>query len=153
VLFVPVMSSPKQTTRWSLRCSSLVSSLRAAKAIFTGNRTQNKFLGLWPLFLWFPGRNKQLWSWCNSCLVLELHKLASLGQKHTSYVRGFCYKITPTRTLVRSSDLTKIPSWFHGISMPIWSKLVYRFWSYKQTYMLHTCICTQTHNFSSMYKI
>jgi hypothetical protein len=47
--FVSVISSSKQI--WSWRRSSVVHSIRATKTIFTGNRTQDNFFGLWFSFL------------------------------------------------------------------------------------------------------
>jgi hypothetical protein len=80
---------------------SIVLSIRFTETIFTGTRTYVRFSGFWPLFRQSPLRNKQLWSWRRSSIMLSVRATG-----------------TALRTLFRSFGPPVFSSWSQGISLP-----------------------------------
>jgi hypothetical protein len=68
-------------------------------------------------------RNKQLWPWRRSSIVLSF--------------RATEFTLTGTRTQKNflSFDHSKVSFWYQEIRIPSWGKLLDAFSSYKQTYI------------------
>jgi hypothetical protein len=104
---VPVIPTPKQKKKCSVRRSSVVLSFLATEPIFTGTRTQDIFFRGSVLCFCnhLVGTNNfGLGAVLLSCLVSKIQEPPSPGFEHS--------------TLFQSFDPSKIFSWFQVISIP-----------------------------------